>query len=381
MRSEIAWEKEKVYIKSAPEEAFAVRRTATKHRPEALAGIHANTVLAVFEEASGLPDETVETGAGTLSTPGAMAVAVGNPTRGRGFFYKTHKDPKVCLTWDTMVVSSEEVPRARGHIADIINLYGKDSNKYRVRVLGEFPTKDDDVVIPLESILAAKGRKVTLSHVYPVWGVDVARFGDDRTTLCKRQGNALIDAPKIWRNLDGKQVADRIVKEYQRTVVDLRPKAICVDAIGIGVSVVDHLRYNPTLVADDVQIISVNVAESAARDPENHRLRDELWWAGREWFAGLDVVIPDTADPNMSTEDKEAIEGLIQELAIPTYDFTRAEKRIVMTKDDMKRELGYSPDIADGFINTFAAPVFPRPSDVHRRRPWERDRASDPWAA
>ena len=61
-----------------------------------------------------------------------------------------------------------------------------------MRVLGEFPTSDDETVIPLELVLGAVGRDVSSLDYDPVWGVDVARFGDDRTALAKRQANKLL---------------------------------------------------------------------------------------------------------------------------------------------------------------------------------------------
>jgi hypothetical protein len=33
--------------------------------------------------------------------------------------------------------------------------------------------------------------------------------------LLKRQGNTLIDAPKLWRNMDGQQVAARIIRDLR----------------------------------------------------------------------------------------------------------------------------------------------------------------------
>ena len=61
-----------------------------------------------------------------------------------------------------MHVSCLDVPRAQGHIEDIKAKYGDSSNAYRVRVLGEFPTADDETVIPLELVLGAVGRNVSL---------------------------------------------------------------------------------------------------------------------------------------------------------------------------------------------------------------------------
>ena len=63
--------------------------------------------------------------------------------------------------WHTMHVNCLDVPRAQGHIEDIKAKYGDASNAYRVRVLGGFPTSDDETVIPLELVLGAVGRNVS----------------------------------------------------------------------------------------------------------------------------------------------------------------------------------------------------------------------------
>lgn len=379
MREEIEWQKERVFIKCDPEGAFAVRRTATKHNPDAMQGIHAKTLLAILEEASGIPEETIEASAGQMSTPGAIAIAVGNPTRTAGFFWKTHRHPSMRGVWDTMTVNAEDVPRARGHIEDIIGLYGKDSNAYRVRVKGEFPEKSDDTVIPFKLVESAKGRDVAPTKVWPVWGVDVARFGDDRSVLIKRQGNHLLEAPLIWQNMDGGDVAGKVMEEYRRAPNHMKPKAIAVDVIGYGSSVVDFLRRNPTLQADECRVIAVNVAESESVDGQNSRLRDELWWKARNWFGGMDVCIPWNA--NQTAEDKALLDQMIGELTTPTYSFSESGKRVVLSKKLMKKDLGYSPDIADAFVISLAAPTFPRETATDRRwRDDAYDHNDDPWS-
>jgi hypothetical protein len=85
--------------------------------------------------------------------------------------------------------------------------YGIDSNVYRVRVLGEFPTTDDDTLIPLELVEAARTRDVSLTErLMPVWGLDVARYGDCETALVKRQGNTILST-QSWRKRDLMEVA------------------------------------------------------------------------------------------------------------------------------------------------------------------------------
>jgi len=379
IRGWVKWEKQKVFMACAPEECFAVSRTASKHRPEALQGIHAANVLVVFEEASGIPEETVEVGAGTLSTPGAAIVAVGNPTRSSGFFHKTHNHPALRAIWETMTVNSEDVPRARGHIDDIIATYGEDSNAYRVRVLGEFPTRDDDTVISLADVVAAKGRDVKRSWVFPIWGADVGRHGDDASTLVKRQGNTLIAAPRIWRNMDGTQIAGRIIADYEATPNDDKPKRINIDIIGVGTSVYDALRRSGSPCRHIT--VGVNVAEAASTSDLDRRLRDEIWFKGRAWFAAKDCCIP--TEIMKSEEDRSAVEQLIGELTSVTYDFDENGKRVVERKRDMKKRLGHSPDLADGFLLTFVGGSFPREHD-DMGRPEIRDDdydIDDAWSA
>lgn len=345
LRSQLEAGEERVTIRAAPEMAFVVRRTASKANPQALAGIHAKHVLYLIDEASGIEDVIFETAAGSLSTHGAMAAIFSNPTKANGFFFDTHN--KMRSRWHTWVVSSEDVPRARGHIEDIIAAYGRNSNKYRVRVLGEFPTADDDTVIPLELIEAARGRDVTRLNFVPVWGVDVGRFGDDTSALAKRQGNALLEPVKEWHGKDSVQLAAIVLNEYRATHEDHRPREILVDEIGIGAGVVDQMRVL------GLPVRGVNVAEAPSADDRYMRLRDELWFKGREWFEDRACTIPDDAK-------------LIAELAGPTYDFSATGKIVVEPKKEMKKRGLASPNKADAFLLTFAGGM-ERPVTVRRR--------------
>ena len=324
---------ERVFMKNAPDAAFAVQRTASKERPEALQGFHADHILFLVDEASGIADIVFEVGSGALSTPGAKALLAGNPTRSNGFFYDTHH--RLGDRWKTMRVNSEDVPRARGHIDDIIARYGKESNAYRVRVLGEFPTSDDEAVISLESVQAAVDRKVEKLDWMPVWGLDVARFGDDRTCLAKRQANRLLEPVASWHGHDLMQTVGRVLREYEDTPDEDKPAEIMVDVIGLGAGVVD--RGNESRLP----VRGVNVGEVAAGRAQYQRLRDELWFRGRDWFADKTVSIPD---------DRK----LISELTAPLYTFTSSGKILVESKDELKRRGFRSPDLADAFLLTFA---------------------------
>jgi hypothetical protein len=177
-----------IKLKAAPDECFITARTSRADNPESLQGLHSGNLLLVVDEASGVSEAVFEAAGGSMSTPGAITLLAGNPTRSTGFFWRVFNLERD--RWWTLRVSCTESPRvAPDFIEEIALRYGEDSNAYRVRVLGEFPIADDDTVIPAGLIDGAMGRDVPLNLALPeIWGLDVARFGSDQSVLIKRRG-------------------------------------------------------------------------------------------------------------------------------------------------------------------------------------------------
>lgn len=161
-------------------------RTARKDSPQSIAGGHAKNMLLLIDEASGVEEIIFETLIGVLSTPNAVQIMTGNPTKPQGSFYDAFTRQRD--QFYTLRVSSADVPRACGHVDECARKYGVNSNAYRVRVLGEFPTGSDDMLIPLDLVEAAMGRDVEALPVRPLWGVDVG-YRTDRSALCKRKAD------------------------------------------------------------------------------------------------------------------------------------------------------------------------------------------------
>jgi len=341
LRSRFELTKEQLYLKARPKEAFLVARTARKEQPEALQGFHSQNLLFLIDEASGIPDPIFEVAEGALSTPGAKVAMGANPTRTSGYFFDTfHRSREL---WHTMKVSGWDLRgtplwNERQELALRLR-YGENSNAYRIRWLGEFPTGEDDAIMQLHLVEAAVERDVTgYSDAPVVWGLDVARFGDDRSALCKRQARKVLEKIQTWREKDSTQLAGLVTLEYRNTPEKLRPKEIFVDVIGVGAGVLDRLREN------GLPAFGVNVSESPALKERFFRLRDELWWSAREWFEERGCSIPD---------DQE----LIQELCTPKYEVLGSGKVRVESKQDVKDRVleKKSPDKADSFILTFAS--------------------------
>lgn len=320
---------------TAPELSFVTFKTSRKETPEALQGIHATHVLLIADEASGVDDAVYEAAIGSMSTPGAITILAGNPTRRSGFFFKTFDNPN--SNWTTFHVPCSESSRVdHKFIKEIEDTYGKDSQAYRIRVLGEFPLADANSFIPFHLVEDASKRDIQPERSQPVyWGVDVARYGDDSSALAKRRGSVLLEPVKIWAQLDTMQLVGAIRAEYDATPVADRPEEIFVDVIGVGAGVADRLREL------DLPAVGINVAEAPSVTMDGVRLRDDLWSAGLKWFASRIVKIPFD-------------EKLMAELTTPTVTYTSQGKIKIESKDEMKKRGKQSPNRADAFLLTFA---------------------------
>lgn len=326
---------ERVFVKADPEGAFAVARTARAERPEALQGFHAGTLAFFADEASGIADVIFEVASGTLSSDDVWFFQFANPTRLDGYFHRSHHGNRARFNC-YHVPCSASVRVSPTYAREMADEYGETSNVYRVRVLGEFPLEEDDSVIALGLIQTAIGREVHGVDAGIVWGLDVARFGDDATALAKRRGNVLMEKTREWRKLDTMQVCGIIAKEFRETPIEKQPSSINVDVIGLGAGVVDRLREL------GLPARGVNVSEAASSDAARFmRLRDELWFEARDWFASRAVTMPDD-------------DVLIAELVGPKYKIESSGKIKVESKDDMKKRGVKSPNRADAFCLTFA---------------------------
>jgi len=321
---------DRIVLKDSPESSFISARTSSAERPEALAGIHSEHVLLVIDEASAVHEAVFEAAAGSMSGHAATTIMISNPTRNSGLFYKTHH--VLASDWFRMHVSCLTSPLVSSDfVRQIKATYGEDSNAYRIRVLGEFALADDDTLIPADLVDSAIDRDIVSPEDEEiVYGVDVARYGTDRTALCKRRGNVVLEI-KSWGGLDLMQTVGTVVNEAKLD----NPTEICVDTIGLGSGVADRLRemgYN---------VVDVNVAESSAMNPNANKLRDDLWMSVKDWLGTRAVKLPKD-------------DALRQELVAPRYSFTSMGKIVVESKDSMRRRGMRSPDLADALCLTFA---------------------------
>lgn len=339
------WTATKCYHRQHPATWFAAAVPWRVDRPEAFAGTHEAHVLIIMDEASAIDDLIWETTEGAMTTPGAMWLAFGNPTRTQGRFKECFAGGRFAHRWQTTQVDSRDAKMAdQAQIAQWIADYGDDSDFVRVRVKGMFPRQAVGQFISEEAVREAVQREAVDDPLQPtIIGVDVARYGDDRSAIVVRQGARLLEV-RVYRDLDTVRLAGFVCE-----VVDSHRAArptVCIDGVGLGAGVVDVCRARGYRVED----VLAGSRASAAQHYFN--LRAEMWDKMRRW---VETRASFTASPELQAD-----------LTGPEYAYNELGQLQLERKEHMKARGLASPDLADALALTFAVPValhtMPRPT-------------------
>jgi len=199
-----------------------------------------------------------------------------------------------------------------------------------------FVASNENIVIPFELIQASLKRDVSYGNSPKVAGLDVARFGNDRSALVVRRGGEIIHL-ESWGQFDVVQTAGRVIDRFRAGLFD----AIAVDSIGVGAGVADILNNN------GIPTAMVQVNEKARNTERFHSLRDELWWSLREWFEEGACCVS-----RGLMEDKK--QELLKDIQDIHYSYSPTNKIKIESKDEMKKRLNLSPDIGDALCLTFS---------------------------
>lgn len=310
--------------------------TSREENSEAFAGLHAAnaTPFYVFDEASAIPDKIFEVREGGLTDGEPMTFDFGNPTRNSGRFYQNmvgrFRDGYIRRFIDSRDVEQTNKGLFEQWAAD----YGEDSDFFKVRVKGQFPSAGSLQFIPVDTVEACIEREV---HVAPddplVMGVDVARFGDDSSVIWMRQGR---DAATPGRHVYQKMDTMQLVGEVARFANEKRPDAIFVDGGGVGGPVIDRLRQL------GFDVIEVNFgAKATQRGFVNMRAQ---MWANLKQAIADGIRLPDDED-------------LVTDLTGVEYGYNIRNEIQLERKEDMKKRGLKSPDLADALALTYALPV------------------------
>ena len=331
---------------------------------QSLAGLHSDYVMVTMDESGGMPVPILQAAEGILSSCiEGHVIQAGNTNTLEGALY--HACVKRAHQWKVIVINGDpDNPNRSPRISlewaqDLVNTEGRDSPFVKVMVLGEWPAASLNALIGEEAVDEAM-RRCYREYQYggapKILGIDVARFGDDASVGTRRQG-IVVFPQKKWRNFNSIQGASAVAREWDEFGAD----ACFIDMTGgWGTGWFDQLqllRYAP---------IGVQYAGQAHNKSRYANKRCEMYFDAVKWITDGGQLPP-------SPELKAALTSTL-------YTF-KGDQLLLEPKDVIKAKLGYSPDEADSFVQTFAEPVSVRPGKDMLGRPATRHKADyDPLA-
>lgn len=339
------WTSEKIYLKGSQEEWFAIARTSNK--PDALQGTHAEHVLIIIDEASGVPDIVFEPVLGSMSTIDAKLLMCGNPTQLAGFFYESHTTKREL--YKTHTIDGSKCERVdKNYVQTIIDMFGKDSDVYRVRVAGEFPKSNPDSFIGLDII---RTEKKIIDVVESIdLGVDVARYGDDESVVATTYNKSQVERLNVFKHNDTMKLTGQIVNiikmlnlKYPLVIVRVK-----IDCDGLGVGVYDRLKeviVEKNLKAKAIECHFGGKGGKVSYDEpiEYYNSTGIMWGTLRSKLKNNEITIPNN-------------EELIKQITNRKY-FINSDGTIKLErKEDMKKRNVHSPDRADAVVLSLYEP-------------------------
>ena len=362
-----------------------------QQREAKFAGKHSPHLLFVLDEGDAIPDEVFQGIESCMSGGHARLLVMFNPRAEVGAAYRMIRDNKAnvvhlsAFSHPNVVIGQDRIPGAvtrevtvrrinewtrrlaPGELADsecfelprfLVGAVAKSqsgqeypplvSGFYKIMepafsymVLGQYPALGSTQLISKEWIARARARwdiwvaehgEKPPEFTYGVIGLDIGEFGSDSNALCVRCGG-YVERLVVWGGIDTVATADRALSEYQARKIS----SVNVDATGVGAGVAPQMQ-RAGCPSNGVKVASAPTKKTELG--EFQILRDQLWWACREWLR---------VDPGAMLPPDEM---LIEELAVPTYEVASGKVRI-MRKDLMRELLKRSPDRADALVLTF----------------------------
>jgi hypothetical protein len=321
-------------------------KLVTATREENAQGYHEENMTVICEEASGIPRELITQFKGTLSNPNALLVQIGNPNTRDCDFFSCFNISRA--RWQTFTFNAEDTAKDYPHIVspqrnkDLEEEFGRDSDVYRIRVLGEFPHTDPNCVMSAEDLDKCTDRGLMLrcasiprpGTVLPArqFGLDFARFGGDESVIYRRSGQAVME----WERFAHTD-PNHVVKHAFRMQADAGWRDshtwFVGDAGGMGQGVMGNFHDAGK------QIVEFHNGGKATEQDYGNKIT-QAWFHFARIARAENCYIP---------RDNR----LIQQLSTRQYFTDNKGKLVLEKKDDYMKRGHDSPDRADAAVLCF----------------------------
>lgn len=368
---------------------------STKY-PENFFGYHADHILVVVDEAGGVPELVFKGVKAITPNANARVLYIGNPTNPDGTFADAFKNPRI----KQFTISAFDTPNFTANnirdVDDLLKLFtppegvdelefyatvranlkmpypalidpgviyeryhewGTDSPAWQALVMGEFPSQSELSLIPVDQVMFAMGEMdkvdegtgktfaelsgVSIPDGPQEYGLDMARFGSDRTVLTPRRGG-WVQQQISWSKADLVESANKVIQIIDpiETVSTIK-----IDDTGNGGGTTDSLNHQksdkgigePYLYT----VMPFNFANSAQNKVKFYDITSELYWNLKIWFSKKKISLP---------YDKE----LFNELVGRRWSLVGGKIKVESKDEYKKRTGGKSPDKSDSLALAFA---------------------------
>jgi phage terminase large subunit len=307
-----------------------------------LVGFHHPRLFLALSEGQGLEAAVLEAAHACATSAGNKIAIYGNPTRPDGPFHSAATSDN----WKTLTVSASQHPNIVNNrdeipggpsvswIRSMAEEYGETSSIYRSRVLAEWPEEAVEGLLKRAWILAAFDRHD--QRVFPnrpeppVFALDVARFGPDASVLADVR-ESVVESLTTWRGASITESADRMLQSARFFEDRIGRPTLVIDEPGLGGGCIDVVRTKGW---------KVNAFNGASQPKDLSRflnLRAQSHWRLRELLEQNIAALP---------RDEE----LLEELLAIEWQLSPTGKIQIISKDDIRKTLGRSPDRADAVV-------------------------------
>lgn len=309
-----------------------------------------------FDEAGGMSRGMWTAAEAVLTGAEARLIAIGNPDDVGTEWHRYFREDRYKEEFNQFTISSYDLPtftgeqvypddpemeqRMLGSLTQVSwvehkkRIWGETDARYLSKVMGEFPKDGGNGFFPQSAIDLSYDTEINEDgSVRPIIGADIARWGQDESVIASNVGGR-VRVVDSWAKCDLVDSARRIHK-YAMSVnaVEVR-----IDSTGVGGGVYDMLDRLPEFFPRDYNLIGWDNGSGAPDSSQHLNKRayahDELRTQMVEGEIDLDF------------DDEQ----LRDELQIITFKFTNRGSIQITPKDDMKTEIGGSPDRLDAVI-------------------------------
>jgi hypothetical protein len=340
------WTKERIVANDFPETWFLSSRRFKQDADldtigRTLSGLHSEFPFYLLDESGDMPVNIIKSAEqGLTSCTDGLIITAGNTTSHEGLLYSVSSNLRG--QWFVVSITADpddpkRTPRVdKGWAREQIETFGRDNPWVMAFILGQFPPGSINALLTVDEVEAAMGRHLRedqYNWAQKRLGIDVARFGDDRSVVFPRQGLASL-RPTVMRH----QRTTDIAAVVAQVKAEWQSEMEFVDDTGHwGHGVIDNL-FAAGFAPQGIQF------HGPAIDPRYKNRRAEMWMLMADWVKRGGSL------PNLPE--------LVGELTAPTYTFLQGKIQLE-DKDMIKKRLGRSPDLADALALTFALPDQP----------------------